>query len=210
MLDVTMLLCYVTMLLCYINITILSIYSISRLSIRLVFWVGSAIWGVFVPKKKTERKVQVGWWVPEGTVDTFRNGVFNKWGTDYRRLGEELDAAMNAHIDNHLSHEEPRTHAQKQLKKTSKSRLFKLVEHLQEKYPNEPTDKGIYEGLGEIFGADDFRTFVKYRDLLLDRKLLKRDRHAPLIDFIVTTPTGKKRIIPAFIYKWIITQEVAK
>jgi len=202
MLDVTMLLCYVTMLLCYINITILSIYSIPLFSFRPAFWVVSAIWGVFVPKKKVERKVQVGWWVPEETVEAFRNAVFNKWGTDYRRLGEELGEAMDSHIDNHLSHEEPRTHAQKQPKKTTKSRLSKLVEYLREKYPKEPTDKAIYEGLDEIFGADDFRTFVKYRDLLLDRKLLKRDRRAPLMDFVITTPTGKKRTIPAFIYKW--------
>ena len=149
-----------------------------------------------------KKKVQIGWWVPAESVQSFREGVIRKRGQKWAYFGEELGRAMDAYLDNHLSHAEPCTRTHKQLKKTSKSRLYKLVGYLRANYQRELTDKSIYEALDGVFGADDFRTFTKYRDLLLDRKLIRRDRRAPPLDFVITTPSGKKRTIPAFIYKW--------
>jgi len=146
-------------------------------------------------KKKIEKKVQLGWAVPEGSVRAFREAVIREWGQKYSYFGEELGRAMDRYVENHMSHPRLRAHTHIQLSTRGLNTAQRIIECIRNKFTSEVLEKDVNSAIQLEAGTDE-RTLKHYKHVLLSLKWLELksvgDWKKPTIYRIIREPEAEK------------------
>ncbi len=148
-------------------------------------------------KKKNEKKVQLGWAVPEDSVRAFREAVIREWGQKYSYFGEELGRAMDRYVENHMSHPRLRAHTHIQLSTRGLNTAQRIIDRIRNKFTSEVLEKDVNSAIQHEAGTDE-RTLKSYKRVLLGLGWLKLksvgDLENAAIYRIVREPEAKKMV----------------
>ncbi len=142
-------------------------------------------------KKKIDKKVQLGWAVPEDSVRAFREAVIREWGQKYSYFGEELGRAMDRYVENHMSH--PRLHARTHIQLSTRglNTAQQIIDRIRSKFTSEVLEKDVNSAIQLEAGTDE-RTLKHYKNVLLSFNWLEfksvGDRKKPTIYRIGARP----------------------
>lgn len=148
-------------------------------------------------KKKIEKKVQLGWAVPEDSVRGFREAVIREWGQKYAYFGEELGRAMDRYVENHMSH--PRLHARThvQLSTRGLNTAQRIIDRIRSKFISEVLEKDVNSAIQLEAGTNE-RTLKHYKNVLLSFNWLEfksvGDREKPTIYRIAREPEAREEV----------------
>lgn len=123
-------------------------------------------------RKKIEKKVQLGWAVPEESVRGFREAVIREWGQKYAYFGEELGRAMDAYVENHLSHPDVHTHTHVPLSTRGLNTAKRIIARIRTKFTKEVVEREVNAAIQHEAGTDA-RTLRNYKQVMMGLGWLK-------------------------------------
>ena len=135
--------------------------------------------------------------VEKQTWEEFKAFVYN-FGGDNRQIGHHLQRALIDYM-RHLPDGLART---QKVTRTAAGRIDKLTGFLRNHCHLEAvTDIDIWDAVRELKIGEDWRTFWKYRHLLLIERILV-DPTLTKQHMVRVTTVGKKQSVPVFQYGW--------